>query len=197
MTSCSKCKLYYILSDTDLPHCDSPSQYTQTAMALIKPGIHWDAIHRHCHVVLARGFIRLGIFKPPSAPDPETALIRAGATVPFFPHGLGHSLGLDVHDVPSASKPPESLGKGHPSELDIYKYLRLRRSLKAGMVVVRNFFFVYRQSFIMPTFGYRRLSQEYISILICLQMSAIHCISTTPCWRVTNVERPATAGSVA
>jgi Xaa-Pro dipeptidase len=108
-------------------------------MAIIKPGVHWDAVQRHCHVVLARGFIRLGIFKSPPAPDPETALIRAGVTVPFFPHGVGHSVGLDLHDVPSASKPPESLGKGHP-ELDIYKYLRLRRPLKAGMVVVRSRF---------------------------------------------------------
>lgn len=53
---------------------------------------------------------------------------------------LGHSLGLDVHDVPSASKP---LGTGGQSEIarqtnaKFYEYLRLRLPLEAGMVVVR------------------------------------------------------------
>lgn len=54
----------------------------------------------------------------------------------------GHSLGLDVHDVPSASKPaPESANltipeqsRKHPS---FYTYLRLRLPLETGMVLVR------------------------------------------------------------
>jgi Xaa-Pro dipeptidase len=54
---------------------------------------------------------------------------------------LGHSLGLDVHDVPSASRPePESENKTIP-ELShkhplFYTYLRLRLPLEAGMVLV-------------------------------------------------------------
>lgn len=54
---------------------------------------------------------------------------------------LGHSLGLDVHDVPSASNPePESENKTIP-ELShkhplFYTYLRLRLPLEAGMVIV-------------------------------------------------------------
>lgn len=61
---------------------------------------------------------------------------RVGLSAAFFPHGLGHSLGLDVHDVPSASKPEKNdtiVELGHES---FYTYLRLRLPLEEGMVVV-------------------------------------------------------------
>lgn len=91
-----------------------------------------------------RGFQRLGIFKSPSSPNSgswnsEEAILASGVSAAFFPHGLGHSLGLDVHDVPSASKPlvNDTIGKGvelgHES---FYAALRLRLPLEEGMVVV-------------------------------------------------------------
>lgn len=52
----------------------------------------------------------------------------------------GHSLGLDVHDVPSASKPDEKFNMTIPEESrqnpEFYRYLRLRLPLEAGMVLV-------------------------------------------------------------
>ncbi|EPT00372.1 hypothetical protein FOMPIDRAFT_1122645, partial [Fomitopsis schrenkii] len=113
------------------------------SMEALKPGIHWDAIQLLCHRTLVRGFQRLGIFKTPDAPgsgswNAEEAILASGVSAAFFPHGLGHSLGLDVHDVPSASKPEENdtIGKGvelgHES---FYTYLRLRLPLEEGMVV--------------------------------------------------------------
>ncbi|EDQ99677.1 uncharacterized protein LACBIDRAFT_256027, partial [Laccaria bicolor S238N-H82] len=95
----------------------------------LKPGLHWDAIQLICHQTLVQGFQALGIFKSPSSPgsgswNSEEAILASGISAAFFPHGVGHSLGMDVHDVPSASKP-----------VSFYTYLRLRLPLKAGMVV--------------------------------------------------------------
>ena len=78
-------------------------------------------------------FIELGIFKG----DFKTVL-GSGVSAAFYPHGLGHSLGLDVHDVPSASK-PEKNATIPPSSLqnpEFYRYLRLRLPLETNMVVV-------------------------------------------------------------
>ena len=110
----------------------------------IRPGLHWDAIQLICHQTLVRGFQKLGIFKSPNGPgsgswNSEEAIIASGVSTAFFPHGVGHSLGMDVHDVPSASKPlvnptiPKGQGTGHP---DFYANLRLRLPLEVGMVVV-------------------------------------------------------------
>ena len=101
----------------------------------IRPGVHWDTIQLLCHQTLISGFQRLGIFKE------SEAIISSGVSAAFFPHGVGHSLGMDVHDVPSASKPNVNptiqKGKelGHP---DFYTYLRLRLPLQVGMVVVSD-----------------------------------------------------------
>lgn len=112
----------------------------------IRPGLHWDAIQLICHQTLVRGFQKLGIFKSPNSPgsgswNSAEAIIASGISAAFFPHGVGHSLGMDVHDVPSASKPlvnptiQKGQGEGHPS---FYTYLRLRLPLEVGMVVVSN-----------------------------------------------------------
>lgn len=73
----------------------------------------------------------------------EEAILASGVSAAFFPHGVGHSLGLDVHDVPSASKPSvnNTIQKG--VELgcpEFYTYLRLRLPLEHNMVVVSEFY---------------------------------------------------------
>lgn len=92
-------------------------------MALIKPGASWDHIHLEAHKVMIREFISLGIFKA----FPEEEIFNSNISARFFPHGLGHLLGMDTHDV-----------GGHPNYEDPdpkLKYLRLRRDLKEGMVL--------------------------------------------------------------
>ncbi|EIN04117.1 Creatinase/aminopeptidase [Punctularia strigosozonata HHB-11173 SS5] len=115
------------------------------AFSLLRPGVHWDAVHLATHRVLVRGLQRLGILKSPRSANSgswnaEEAPLAAGVSAAFYPHGLGHSLGMDVHDVPSASKPavnatiPQGDDDGLGNEA-IYAYLRLRLPLEEGMVV--------------------------------------------------------------
>ncbi|WWD04352.1 hypothetical protein V865_002421 [Kwoniella europaea PYCC6329] len=100
--------------------------------ALVQPGVHWDTLHLHAHKVLIDEFIRLGIFKG----DAEE-ILQSGVTAGFLPHGLGHSLGLDVHDsrqyLKSVHEAIPDSSKQTPSRL--YAYLRIRRPLVEGMVL--------------------------------------------------------------
>ncbi|PVH16315.1 uncharacterized protein CXQ87_004187 [Candidozyma duobushaemuli] len=92
-------------------------------MAMIKPGARWDDIHLKAHRVMIKEFIRLGIFKD----YPEEEIFDSSISARFFPHGLGHVLGMDTHDVggrPNYDDPDPKL-----------RYLRLRRTLKEGMVL--------------------------------------------------------------
>ncbi|KAI6024242.1 Creatinase/aminopeptidase [Pisolithus marmoratus] len=123
----------------------------QESLAMLRPGVHWDDVQLRCHEVLVDGFLRLGIFRSPedsrgARDDLRRDILTSGLSAAFFPHGVGHSLGLDVHDVPSASKPPKtgkyfvpgSIASGNSGDgghESFYRFLRLRLVLSAGMVV--------------------------------------------------------------
>ncbi|MFQ5929405.1 MAG: aminopeptidase P family protein [Acidobacteriota bacterium] len=59
------------------------------AMALVKPGSSLSAVHQKAVEVLKEGLFRLGLITDKSGDQYRV----------FFPHGVGHFLGLDVHDV--------------------------------------------------------------------------------------------------
>lgn len=104
------------------------------SIAATKPGV----FYRDCHMVaaetIASGLKNLGLMKG----DVKEA-VAAGAHALFFPHGLGHMLGLDVHDM-------EGLGQiyvGYDNEIQPSKqfgtaYLRLGRRLQPGFVVTNE-----------------------------------------------------------
>lgn len=64
------------------------------AIELIRPGITYQQIHLEAAKVIANGLVGLGLMKG-SVDD----IVVNGATALFFPHGLGHQMGLDVHDM--------------------------------------------------------------------------------------------------
>jgi Xaa-Pro dipeptidase len=57
-------------------------------------GMDFSALHLLAHRIAVRGLLKLGIFK-----GCEDEIFEKGTSKAFFPHGLGHMLGLDVHDV--------------------------------------------------------------------------------------------------
>jgi Xaa-Pro dipeptidase len=94
---------------------------------MVAPGVDYVRIHLAAHEKIARLLRGLGVIRC----TPEAA-IESGLTGTFFPHGVGHLLGLQVHDVGGfmASERGGTIDKpaGHP-------YLRLTRKLEAGTVV--------------------------------------------------------------
>jgi Xaa-Pro aminopeptidase len=102
-----------------------------TAMAMIRPGVSYRSIHLKASEVLAEHLKHMGLMKGNTADA-----VEAGAHALFFPHGLGHMLGLDVHDM-------EDLGetwvgyddKTRRSQQFGLAYLRLARKLEPGHVL--------------------------------------------------------------
>lgn len=99
----------------------------QDLCARVRPGQGYPALHIEAHHRLAGVLKDLGIV----AMSPE-AMVDSGVSSVFFPHGLGHPIGLQVHDVAGFQAGPEG-GRierpaGHP-------FLRLTRELQPGMVV--------------------------------------------------------------
>lgn len=100
----------------------------QRAMcAQVRAGVDYRQLHLDAHLALAGVLREFGIVKV----SPEEAL-ATGVSSAFFPHGIGHGIGLQVHDVAgfAASDRGGTLPKpeGHP-------YLRLTRTLEPGFVV--------------------------------------------------------------
>jgi Xaa-Pro aminopeptidase len=68
------------------------------AFAAIAPGRPYSAFHEAALRVLVQGMLDLGLIPAGQFADVEEA-IAAKAHVPFYMHGTGHWLGMDVHDV--------------------------------------------------------------------------------------------------
>ena len=100
------------------------------AIAAVKPGVEYQDIHLlACHK-LAEGLVDLGILNG----DPET-LVDRDAHALFFPHGVGHLLGLDVHDMEDLGDRAGYASGRERSDRFGLGFLRLNRPLLAGMVV--------------------------------------------------------------
>ena len=103
----------------------------EKSIAMMRPGILFRDIHLQAAKTIADGMKQLGFMKG----NTDDA-VAAGAHALFFPHGLGHQMGLDVHDM-------EGLGENNVGYNDKIKrsdqfglaYLRFGRKLESGLVM--------------------------------------------------------------
>jgi Xaa-Pro dipeptidase len=93
---------------------------------MVKPGIPYLAIHEAAHVRIADLLKHAGVIKLGGQ-----EAVDAGLTQPFFPHGVGHFLGLQVHDIGGRQKAPEGGTVPPPPQ---YPYLRTTRTVEEGQV---------------------------------------------------------------
>lgn len=101
------------------------------AIEMVKPGISFRECHLHAGSVIFNGLKDMGITKGDTA-----EAVKAGAHALFMPHGLGHHMGLDVHDC-------EGLGEDNIGYDENYKRstqfglksLRMGKELKTGHVI--------------------------------------------------------------
>lgn len=106
-------------------------QANNSARELAKPGKKYLEIHLAISKIIAEGLKEMGLMKG----DMDEAVAK-GAHALFFPHGLGHMLGLDVHDMENygqiyvgyddKTRPINQFGTGA---------LRLGRELEKGFVI--------------------------------------------------------------
>lgn len=96
----------------------------------LRPGITYMEVYELSAKVMVEGLKGLGLMK-----GNTEDIVREGAHAMFFPHGLGHMMGLDVHDM-------ENLGEvwvgydGQPKSTQFgRKSLRLARTLEPGFVL--------------------------------------------------------------
>ncbi|MGN2243955.1 Xaa-Pro dipeptidase [Frateuria sp. GZRR33] len=93
----------------------------------VRAGQSYPELHIHAHHLVAGVLREHGIIRM----DAEAA-VASGVTSAFFPHGLGHPIGLAVHDVAGFQQNERGGSiprpEGHP-------FLRMTRVLEAGMVV--------------------------------------------------------------
>lgn len=89
---------------------------------MLKEGVLWDDVHLLAHKIAIDGLLSLGILK-----GDKDEILKSRTSVAFFPHGLGHYLGMDTHDT-----------GGNPNYADadsMFRYLRVRGTLPAGSVI--------------------------------------------------------------
>ena len=101
-----------------------------TAVAMLAPGVPNRDVHFAAARVIANGMKDLGLMKG----DIDEALV-AGAHAMFFPCGVGHMMGLDVHDMEDLGEIHVGYGGEAKSTQFGLKSLRLGRKLEPGFVI--------------------------------------------------------------
>jgi Xaa-Pro aminopeptidase len=102
----------------------------RAAIAKVAPGVRYRDVHLEAGRTIVRGLRDLGVLR-----GEVDGLVERGAYTVFFPHGVGHLLGLDVHDMEDlGDRAGYAPGRTRATRFGD-AYLRLDRDLAPGMAV--------------------------------------------------------------
>lgn len=102
-----------------------------SALKLMKPGVSYADVHQKASETLAEGLTDIGLMKG----NPEE-IVASGAHALFFPHGLGHLMGLDVHDMEDLGEDNIGYDNEHKRSTQFgTSFLRFGRKLEKGMIL--------------------------------------------------------------
>jgi Xaa-Pro aminopeptidase len=134
-----------------------------SAIAMVKPGVRYRDIHLKAAQVLTRGLVDLKILN-----GDVDGLVERGAHAMFFPHGVGHLIGMDVHDMENFGDHAGYAPGRQRSEQFGLGYLRLDRDLQPGMAVTiePGFYQVpaILDSLAQPFFADKTISREALAV---------------------------------
>ena len=99
----------------------------QRLCAHVRAGVDWRDVHLKAHTLTGELLQAADIIRVSGAEAVETGVTRV-----FLPHGIGHLLGIEVHDVGGFMK---TRSEGDIPRPEGHPYLRLTRVLEAGFVV--------------------------------------------------------------
>ena len=102
----------------------------EAAIKMLKPGVSFKEVYYESARELMRGMKELGFVKG----DVDEA-VMAGAHAMFFPCGLGHMMGMDVHDMEDLGEQYVGYDNEEKSKQFGAKSLRLGRKLEPGFVL--------------------------------------------------------------
>ena len=103
------------------------NQLQLSVIDMMAPGIKYADMHLATHEKLASVLLAAGLAKGKSED-----LLASGVTRAFFPHGLGHMIGLQVHDVGGFAQDDRGT---HLAAPESHPFLRCTRTLEAGQVL--------------------------------------------------------------
>ena len=102
----------------------------QAAVSMLAPGVNFREVHLKAAETICEGLKGLGLVKGNARDAAES-----GAYAMFFPCGVGHMMGLDVHDMENLGEKYVGYGGMEKSKQFGFKSLRLGRKLEPGFVL--------------------------------------------------------------